>query len=93
MRELHFVKAVKKDLRKLPRPLQQNMVNFYFPEILKAPSVGLALSGKLAGYLKYVIFYQSAAYRIVYQYNEKTILIVMVSKREGFYQRLLRRLF
>lgn len=93
MRELHFVKAVKKDLRKLPRPLQQKMVNFYFSEILKTPSAGLALSGKLAGYLKYVVFYQSSAYRIVYQYNEKAILIVMVSKREGFYQRLLRRLF
>lgn len=93
MRELHFVKAVKKDLRKLPKPLQQKMVSLHLPAILKAPSAGFALSGKLAGYLKYVIFYQSTAYRIVYQYNEKSVLVVMVSKREGFYQRLLRRLF
>jgi mRNA-degrading endonuclease RelE of RelBE toxin-antitoxin system len=87
-------KAVKKDLRKIPKKAAGEVVNKVFPKIVLHPSLGISLTGDLKGYFKYVLHFEGMSYRIIYQIDQrrKVVFIIAVGVREKFYERLLRRI-
>lgn len=56
--------------------------------------MGEKLKGILREYHKYVFNYKGTSYRIIYKvfYKEKMVFIVAIGVREGFYEKLARRL-
>lgn len=94
MYQVHALKAVRKDLKKLSKKAADKIVSFGLPQISKNPYAGLLLSGKFRNYWKYVFRYKGVSYRIVYQVskNEKVVLVIAIGPREKFYERLLWRL-
>lgn len=87
-------KAVRKDLKKISPQAARELVNKEFPKIVENPSFGIPLTGDLKGYFKYIFRSEGISYRIVYQINErrKIVFIIAVGAREGFYERLARRI-
>ena len=94
MYQVHIIKAVRKDFKKLSKEAASKIVNLGLPKISENPYAGLLLSGKFRNYWKYVFGYKGVSYRIVYQIskNENVILIIAIGPREKFYERLLQRL-
>jgi len=94
MYQVHTLKAVRKDLKKLSKEAANKIVNFGLPKISENPYAGLLLSGKFRNYWKYVFRYKGMSYRIIYQIskNKNAVLIIAIGPREKFYEKLLRRL-
>lgn len=94
MYQLHTLKVIRRDLRKLSKPAAAQIVNFCLPQLSKNPYFGVPLSGNLKGYWKYVFRFIGVSYRIAYQISEKekVILIIAIGPREKFYERLLQRI-
>ena len=93
MYQVHTLKVVRRDLRKLLKPAATEIVNFCLPKLSKNPYLGIPLSGNLREYWKYVFRFKGVSYRIAYQISEKekVILIIAIGPREKFYERLLQR--
>lgn len=91
---LVFHPAIRKDLRKLPKQAAAHLVDEVFLEIAKAPFEGTPLRGELRGLWKWVVHYGGVSYRVVYESDTKarTIYVLSVGARGGFYERLRRRL-
>lgn len=88
--------AVKKDIKKFPFELKNEIRNVHFAEISKDPYVGYQL-GKLfkkKGIWSYHFKFKGKDYRIAYRIfeKEKLVAIVMIGPRERFYNRLRQRL-
>ena len=94
MYQLHTLKVVRKDLKKLSKQVAARIVNFYLPQLIKNPHIGIPLSGDLRGYWKYVVKFQGVSYRAAYRISEKekVILVIAIGPRQKFYERLLQRL-
>lgn len=95
MYKLEFLKATRKDFKKLSAQARDFIINQVLPKIAKNPhDHGILLHGELRSYWKHTISFRGTNYRIVYQIDnqEKVILVIAVGSREGFYDRLLRRL-
>lgn len=94
MYQIHLLKAVRKDLKKLSKQAAARIVNFFLPQLAKNPQKGFPLSGDLKGYWKCIFKFKGVSYRIVYQIyeKEKVVLIIAVGPREKFYERLLKRI-
>jgi len=94
MYQVHTLKVVRRDLRKLSKPAASQIVDFCLPQLSKNPYLGIPLSENLKGYWKYVVKFQGVNYRLVYQIyeKEKLILIIAIGPREKFYERLLKRI-
>ena len=92
--KLEAHKAVKKDLRKISTQASGEIVNSILPQIARNPFDGIALTGTLRGFFKFVFHLEGISYRIVYQINEdeKIVLVLAIGTRENFYQRLLKKL-
>jgi len=92
--EIRASSAVRKDLKRLGKALQEAIRREHFPKIKEDPFQGYALHGELRGLRSYHFNYRGTAYRIVYEIleEEKIVLVLMIAKREGFYQALRRRL-
>jgi mRNA-degrading endonuclease RelE of RelBE toxin-antitoxin system len=86
---------VKADLKKLDKPLIKELFDIHIDKILASPySTGEALHGSLKGILSYHFSKNKVAYRIGFAVKEevKTVYILMIGKRENFYEILKRRL-
>ncbi|MBU0701252.1 type II toxin-antitoxin system RelE/ParE family toxin [bacterium] len=85
--------AVKKDIKGLDRKLIEKIKTEEFPKIEKEPYGGEPLSYEFKGLWSYHFSCQGTEYRIVYEiYPEKKIvLVIMIGKRERFYEALKRR--
>ena len=94
MYQIHTLKVVHKDLKKLSKQASARIVNFCLPKLANEPYSGIRLSGNLRNYFKYVFKFQSVSYRIVYQISEekKVVLIIAIGPRGKFYERLMRRI-
>ena len=94
MYQVHTLKIVRRDLRKLSKPAAAQIVNFCLPQLSKNPYLGVPLSGNLKGYWKYVFRFKGVSYRIAYQISEKekVVLIIAIGPREKFYEGLLQRI-
>ena len=86
--------AVKKDLKKLDKSVRNNIKEKWIPKLLLKPFEGEMLTDPLAGIRSYHFSIGRVQYRIAYSINENEhiIKILMIAKRESFYQILKRRL-
>jgi len=94
MYALTSLKVVKRDIKKLDRKLQEIIKNEHFPKIKKNPYTGDPLFYEFKGLRSYHFSYQGTEYRIVYEIYQanNTILVIMIGKREKFYETLKRRI-
>lgn len=85
---------VKGDLKKLDKGVVKEIYDIHLENILYEPYRGEKLHGDLEGVLSYHFRKNKVDYRIAYSVEEdkKIIYIVMVGKRENFYEVLKRRL-
>ena len=85
---------VKKDLRKIDKSVQSEIKDFHIPEILNNPNIADELKGDLAGIRSYHFKKDKVQYRISYIIYEtqRIVYILMIGKRESFYEILRRRL-
>ena len=86
--------AVKKDLRKITRNSMNDIKKKWIPRLLLKPFDSEELTGPLTGIRSYHFKIGKVQYRIAYTINENEhmIKILMIAKRESFYQLLKRRL-
>lgn len=86
--------AVRKDLRKLDRPVVLEVFDTHIEKIINHPDLGESLSGELEGVFSYHFRKNKIDYRIAYTVDEseKIVFILKVGKRENFYEILKRRL-
>jgi mRNA-degrading endonuclease RelE of RelBE toxin-antitoxin system len=85
----------KADLKKLDKPVLRELFDTHINTILDDPyEVGEALHGSLEGISTYHFRLNRVEYRIAFAVKEesKTVYILMVAKRENFYEILRRRL-
>lgn len=85
--------VVKKDIKGLDKKLKEKIKNEEFPKIEKNPYIGETLFYEFKGLWSYHFSYHGTEYRIVYEiYQEKEIiLVIMIGKRQKFYEKLKRR--
>lgn len=90
---LQFHPALKADLAALPKHLRTAVLYDHFPRLQNHPSEGKPLTGVLGGLYSSAITFPGAQYRIAYRIIEtdQVIFVVMVGKRERFYDRLKER--
>ena len=86
--------AVKKDLKKIDKNARDDIKETWIPKLLSKPFGGEELTGPLAGIRSYHFSVGRVQYRIAYSINENEHIIkmLMIAKRESFYQILKRRL-
>ncbi|PIU30822.1 MAG: plasmid stabilization protein [Syntrophobacteraceae bacterium CG07_land_8_20_14_0_80_61_8] len=86
--------AVKKDLKKLDQAARQDIKAAWIPKLLSDPYCGEELTGILAAIRSFHFKIRGMDYRIAYvvKENEQIIDVLMIGKRESFYQVLKRRL-
>ena len=85
---------VRRDLKRLDKNLVLQVREKHIPNILESPLIGENLVGDLHGIRSYHFRYSSTQYRIAYFFNEeeRVVQILMIAKRENFYQILQRRI-
>ncbi len=94
MYELRFHPRVDKELIQLPAEVRRKIRDAHLPAISTDPhKAGERLSGLLKGFWKLSFRHSKVDYRIAYEIDEKekAVYILMVGKRERFYERLERR--
>ena len=95
MYELRFHRNVDKELKNIPTAVRRRIKNHYFPMLAEKPNTaGKALSGGLSRFWRLDFKMMRTEYRIAYEIvdDENAVNILMVGKRESFYERLRRRL-
>ena len=85
---------VKSDLKKLDKGVVREIYDIHLDNILHEPYRGEKLHGDLEGVSSYHFRKNKVDYRIAYSIEEdkKIVYIVMIGKRENFYEILKRRL-
>jgi addiction module RelE/StbE family toxin len=86
--------AVKKDIQKLDKKLQEEIKQLHFPKIEQDPFQAHLLSHAFKGLWSYHISYKGGEYRIVYEIypQDQLVLVVMIGPRQSFYDALKRRI-
>jgi len=88
---LELSPAAKRDLKRLPRSIQKEIVFKHLPEIVKDPfSKTEPLLGTLKGERSYH-FGRKPEYRIIYYIEDDLIIVTIIGKRESIYKRAKRR--
>lgn len=88
---LELSPAAKRDLKKLPRAVQQEVVFTHLPAIAANP---LVISTPLVGALTYARAYhfgRKPEYRIVFYVEQHLITVTLIGTRENLYKRATRR--
>ncbi len=85
---------VKSDLKSLDRPVVKDIYDIHIDRLLNNPETGEKLHGELEGVFSYHFRKNKVDYRIAYTVEEASniVYIVMIGKRENFYEILKRRL-
>lgn len=94
MFEIKFAKSFIKDLRKISKEVQDDVLDKWIPRIQNDPDVGKRFSGKnLNKFSRFAFRYKRNDYRIVYQVRKKEVLIVFlaIGSRENFYKKIKRK--
>ena len=86
--------AVNKDLRKIDRGVREKIKNVWLPKLVSKPHEGKELTGPLSGIRSYHFKVGKVQYRIAYVLEENNFIInvLMIAKRESFYQILSKRI-
>ena len=83
--------AARRDLKKLPHHIQNQVVFEHLPEIQRDPfGAGKPLFGALKGELSYH-FGRKPEYRIIYFIENDLIVVTIIGSRENIYKRARRR--
>ncbi len=84
--------SAKKDLRKLPSRVQEE-IKYIHTQRIQDGQYGIRLKGELKRYWKYAFQYKGVAYRIAYEIKQDVLLIIIIiiGTRENFYKELKRR--
>ena len=83
--------AAKRDLKKMPLHIQNQIVFQHLPEIERDPlGVGKPLFGVLKGELSYH-FGRKPEYRIIYFTENDLVVVTIIGSRENIYKRARRR--
>jgi len=89
--ELVLSPAAKRDLKKLPIKIQDDIVAIHLPSIVENPfEKGKPLGGALKHDRSYH-FGRKPEYRIVYHIEGRHITVTLVGSREGLYREAVRR--
>jgi mRNA-degrading endonuclease RelE of RelBE toxin-antitoxin system len=89
--ELFLSPSAKRDLKKLPLKIQNEIVEVHLPIIVEKPiERGKPLAGALKNDRSYH-FGRSPEYRIVYFLEGRFITVTLIGSREGFYRRAIKR--
>lgn len=94
MAGLRFISPVKKDLKRLPPEVVEQLRAVHFPRLTDAPTHGDALSGPFKGLRAYHFSYHATEYRIIYEVipDDPLVMVLMIGSRERLYERLRQRL-
>jgi addiction module RelE/StbE family toxin len=94
MYELRFHRKVDKEIADLPVEVKKKIKQEFLPLLTEKPIIGKPLSGELSGVWRLSFRASNTDYRIAYEIDEnnKIVYVIMIGKREGFYERLKRRL-
>ncbi len=86
--------AVKKDLRKIDAGVREKIKNEWIPKLLLKPQEGKELTGPLTGIHSYHFKVGKMHYRIAYVIEKDDFIlnILMIAKRESFYNILRKRI-
>jgi addiction module RelE/StbE family toxin len=90
---IRFATAVKKDIRKLDRQLQEIIKEDHLTSIERDPFKAAPLLYEFKGLWSYHFNYGGTQYRIIYEVypEEQIVLVIMIGSREGFYEVLRQR--
>lgn len=85
---------VKSDVKRLDKSVARDIYSVHLSKILHAPRTGEKLYGDLEGVFSYHFRKNNVDYRIAYMIDDtaKIVYVVMIGKRESFYEILQRRL-
>ena len=94
MFEDQYHPAVKKDLKKIDIQTRKEIQDEWLPILLQYPYQGQVLAGPLQGLRSFHLKVKTIDYRIAYSIDEseKIIEILMIAKRESFYDILKKRI-
>jgi addiction module RelE/StbE family toxin len=86
--------GIKRDLKKLDKRLQEQILEEHYPAIETDPYQAYPLSHEFKGLWSYHLSYRGSEYRIVYEIypQDRVVLVIMIRSREGFYKGLRRRI-
>jgi len=88
---LRFRTAARRDLKKLPQNIQEEILLTHIPTIKANPySVGFPLRGSLRSERSYH-FGSNPQYRIIYIIEDEQIIVTTLGTREDIYKRAKRR--
>jgi mRNA interferase RelE/StbE len=92
MYSILYSTAVKKDLKSLPKKVQDKIFES-FKEIQKNPRIAKKLQGGFSDCYSYSFVMNRTDYRIIYTIrdHELIIIVVMIGSRENIYKKLKRR--
>ncbi|GAB4458414.1 MAG: hypothetical protein Fur0044_51530 [Anaerolineae bacterium] len=92
--EVRFLNAVRRDLRRLDRNVQQIIQEKHLPQILQDPHQASTLRQDLKGLKSYHFSHQGVQYRIVYEiYQDNALVIILfIGSRENLYDQVRQRL-
>lgn len=94
MYTVEYASGIKKDFKKLDRPVLLFLKQSIIQTIAINPYQGEILHGDLRRYRKYAFTFGGVAYRIAYEIKQDrtVVLLILVSTRENFYKELKRRI-
>jgi len=92
--EIKSIKAVKKDLKKLSQEVLRDIEMVHFKNIRENPFQSEELGYSFRGTRSYHFSHKGTSYRIIYEIFEEDglVVVIMIGPREGFYERLKRRI-
>jgi len=91
MHRVEFSKSFLKDLKKITKEVQNEVIDKWIPRLQEKPTIGQKFIGKkMKKFYKLAFRYKKNDYRIVYQIHKKEILVVLlaIGSRENFYKKL-----
>ncbi len=93
MFDIKSIKAVARDIKKLPGEVSKEVEEIHFKRIRQNPFQAYELGYSFKGLRSYHFSHKGTAYRIVYELFEedRLVVIIMISTRETFYEKLRRR--
>jgi addiction module RelE/StbE family toxin len=89
MYTVKFTSAAAKVLKKLDKPVQNELAN-KAKLLEQTPLLGKPLKGKYRVLRSFHVSYKGIAYRVIYQVvsHAETVIIFLADKRENIYRRL-----
>ena len=94
MYQTEFAKSFLKDMKKIPKEVQNEFFDKWVPKIQENPYIGQKFKGKiLSKFTKLAFRYKRNDYRVVYQIRRQEILVIMlaIGSRENFYKKFEKR--